>query len=51
MIKENINMETFMMIAKAGILLGQANPTVNSDKLLDELVSLQMKAIREGINE
>lgn len=48
MIKEDINIATFMQIAKAGILLGQANPTINPDKLVDELVVKLLQKARNN---
>lgn len=37
--KDNISLETFVLIAKAGIILGQANPSKNSEVLVETLVN------------
>ena len=44
MTKEDISIETYALIAKAGVLMGQMNPTKDPDKLVKAMINMQCEA-------
>ena len=41
---ENISLENYALIARAGVLLGQLNPTKDPDRLVKALLNMQVEA-------
>ena len=41
---DNISVETYALIAKAGVLMGQMNPTKDPDKLVKAMINMQVEA-------
>lgn len=41
---ENISLENYALIAKAGVLLGQLNPNKDPDRLVKALLNMQVEA-------
>ena len=44
MANDNISIETYALIAKAGVLMGQMNPTKDPDKLVKAMLNMQCEA-------
>ena len=44
MANDNISIETYALIAKAGVLMGQMNPTKDPDKLVKAMINMQCEA-------
>ena len=40
----DISIETYALIAKAGVLMGQMNPTKDPDKLVKAMINMQVEA-------
>ena len=49
--KDNISIDTFKDIVKAGIIMGQANPNKNVDKLVKVVVKELLNQLMEVQNE
>ena len=41
---ENISLESYALIARAGVLLGQLNPNKDPDRLVKALLNMQVEA-------
>ena len=41
MTKKDIDIEIYALIAKAGVLMGQMNPTKDPDKLVKAMINMQ----------
>ena len=41
---ENISLENYALIARAGVLLGQLNPNKDPDRLVKALLNMQVEA-------
>lgn len=44
MANDNISIETYALIAKAGVLMGQLNPKKDPDKLVKAMINMQCEA-------
>lgn len=44
MAKDDISVETYALIAKAGVLMGQLNPKKDPDKLVKAMINMQCEA-------
>ena len=44
MANDNISVETYALIAKAGVLMGQLNPKKDPDELVKAMIKMQCEA-------
>lgn len=47
--KDNISLDTFKLIARAGVIMGQANPNKDVDTLVKVLVNELVNQILEDV--
>lgn len=47
----NIDMNTFKQIIKAGVIIGQANPNKNVNELIDTVAGLMIKKFIRNITD